>query len=191
MKNFLISIYALLLFNSANSQTKNEVVLQVIIENKNWDHVYIKDQDYNTVQIIDINEEGTFNSKLSIQDGLYYLFDGTEYFKIYLKNGYNLQLSMDTNNYRESIKYTGIGADVNNFLVSELNNEVAYDYGKLSNTKKNKQLIKLINEKENESIKRLKSNPTFDKNFVALELNSYKLHSDELKKYYGELREMN
>jgi hypothetical protein len=191
MKTFLLSIYALLFFLNASGQTKNEVLFQAKIENRNWDHLYIKDTDYNTVQIIDINNDGFFKDTLSVQDGLYLLFDGTEYFKIYLKKGYDLQITMDANNFRETIQYTGIGSDVNNFLAKESAIEVDYDYGKLSNEYKSKKINKIIAEKENEAIKRLKENTTFDQDFVALELNSYKSHTDELKKYYGELREMN
>lgn len=191
MKTFLLSIYALLFFLNANGQTKNEVLFQAKIENRNWDHLYIKDADYNTVQIIDINNEGYFKDTLSVQDGLYLLFDGTEYFKIYLKKGYDLQITMDANNFRETLQYTGIGSDENNFLAKESSIEVDYDYGKLSNEFKSKKINKIITEKENEAIKRLKANTAFDQNFVALELISYKSHTNELKKYYGELREMN
>lgn len=191
MKTFLSSIYALLFFLNASGQTKNEVLFQAKIENRNWDHLYIKDTDYNTAQIIDINNEGFFKDTLSVQDGLYLLFDGTEYFKIYLKKGYDLQITMDANNFRETIQYTGIGSDVNNFLAKESAIEVDYDYGKLSNEFKRKKINKIITEKENEAIKRLKANTSFDQDFIALELNSYRSHTDELKKYYGELREMN
>ena len=191
MKTFLSSIYALLFFLNASGQTKNEVLFQAKIENRNWDHLYIKDTDYNTAQIIDINNEGFFKDTLSVQDGLYLLFDGTEYFKIYLKKGYDLQITMDANNFRETIQYTGIGSDVNNFLAKKSAIEVDDDYGKLSNEFKRKKINKIITEKENEAIKRLKANTSFDQDFIALELNSYRSHTDELKKYYGELREMN
>ncbi|PWA07095.1 hypothetical protein [Flavobacterium laiguense] len=191
MKTVLFSIYALLFFFNANGQTKNDVLFQAKIENRNWDHLYIKDTDYNTVQIIDINNAGFFKDTLSVQDGLYLLFDGTEYFKIYLKKGYDLQVTMDANNFRETIQYTGIGSDVNNFLAKESAIEVDYDYGKISAIKKSKKIDKIIAEKENASIKRLKANTTFDQDFIALELSAYKSHTDELKKYFGELREIN
>lgn len=191
MKTVLFSIYALLFFFNASGQTKNDVIFQAKIENRNWDHLYIKDTDYNTVQIIDINSEGFFKDTLSVQDGLYLLFDGTEYFKIYLKKGYDLQITMDANNFRETIQYTGIGSDVNNFLAKESAIEVDYDYGKISALKKSKKVDKIIAEKENASIKRLKANTTFDQDFIALELSAYKSQTDELKKYFGELREIN
>ncbi|TRX37460.1 hypothetical protein FNW52_05725 [Flavobacterium sp. ZT3R18] len=191
MKTVLFSIYALLFFFNASGQTKNDVLFQAKIENRNWDHLYIKDTDYNTIQIIDINSEGFFKATLSVQNGMYLLFDGTEYFKIYLKKGYNLQVTMDANNFRETIQYTGIGSDVNNFLAKESAIEVDYDYGKISALNKIKKVDKIIAEKENASIKRLKANPTFDQDFIALELSAYKSHTDELKKYFGELREMN
>ncbi|HEU4789920.1 MAG TPA: hypothetical protein VFS71_09555 [Flavobacterium sp.] len=191
MKTFLFSIYTLFLFINTNGQTKNEVLFQAKIENRNWDHLYIKDTDYNTVQIIDIDNNGVFKANLSIQDGLYLLFDGSEYFKIYLKKGYDLQITMDANNFRETLRYSGTGADINNFLSEESSYEVDYDYGKLSRSKTSKKTEKLIAEKEKTSIRRLTANPTFDKEFVNIELGAYKSHSDELRKYYGELREIN
>jgi hypothetical protein len=191
MKTFLLRICALLFFLNASGQTKNEVLFQAKIENRNWDHLYIKDTDYNTIQIIDINNEGLFKDTLSIQNGLYLLFDGTEYFKIYLKKGYDLQITMDANNFRETIQYTGVGSDENNFLAKESAIEVDYDYGKISALKKSNKIDKMIAEKENAAIKRLKANTTFDQDFIALEINAYKSHTDELKKYFGELRETN
>jgi hypothetical protein len=191
MKTVLFSIYALLFFFNASGQSKNEVLFQAKIENRNWDHLYIKDTDYNTVQIIDLNNDGFFKATLSVQDGLYLLFDGTEYFKIYLKKGFDLQITMDANNFRETIHYTGVGSDENNFLAKESAIEVDYDYGKISAVKKSKKINKIITDKENASIKRLKANTSFDQDFVTLELIAYKSHTDELKKYFGELREMN
>lgn len=191
MKTFIFTIYALSFFIYTNGQTKNEVLFQAKIENRNWDHLYIKDSDYKTVQIIDIDSDGVFKAKLSIENGLYLLFDGAEYYKIYLKKGYDLQITMDANNFRETLKYKGTGADINNFLCKESAYEVDYDYGKLSSSKTNKKIEKLIVEKEKAAIQRLAANPTFDKEFVTIELSSYKSHSDELRKYYNELREVN
>jgi hypothetical protein len=191
MKTFIFSIYAFLFFCNASGQTKNEVLFQAKIENRNWDFLYVKDANYDTVQIVNVDNNGVFKATLSVQDGLYSLFDGVEYFKIYLKKGYDLQVTMDANNFRETIQYTGTGADVNNFLAKESAYEVDYDYGKLSSAKTTKKINKLIAEKEKTAIQRLNVNTTFDKTFIDLELGSYKSHSDELKKYYGELKEMN
>lgn len=191
MKTFIFSIYTLLLLANANGQTKNEMLFQAKIENRNWDQLYIKDTNYNTVQIINLDSNGLFKTTLSVPDGLYLLFDGTEYFKIYLKKGYDLQITMDANNFRETLKYNGIGADINNFLAQESAYEVDYDYGKLSSAKTKKKRDNLIAEKEKKAIQRLNANPSFDKEFMAIELGSYQSHTNELKKYYGELRELN
>ncbi|WP_269222179.1 hypothetical protein [Flavobacterium sp. IMCC34518] len=191
MRTFTFSIYTLLFFCSSFGQTKNGINFQAKIENRNWDYLYIKDANYNTVQIIDIDTDGLFKATLNIQDGIYLLFDGVEYFKIYLKKGYNLQLTMNTNNFRESIVFTGIGAEENNYLAKESIFEVNYNYGILSNAKTPKKTQKLIEEKEKTCIQMLKNNTSFDKTFVDLEIGFYKNHSEELKKYYGELREMN
>jgi len=191
MRALTFTIYALLFISNHYGQEKNDITFQANIENQNWEYLYIKDQDYNTVQILNIDTTGTCTANLTIPDGMYLLFDGVEYFKIYLKKGYDLQLSMNTNNYRETIHYSGIGAIENNFLAQENLLEVDFDYGSMSHAKTTKKTFKLIEEKEKSFIQRIQKTPNLDSDFVKLETESYKKHSEDLRKYYGELREMN
>ncbi len=190
MKQFFFNTIAFVCFFNAIGQTNNQVLFQAKIENRNWDYVYIKDNDYKTIKIIKLNKEDLFQDTLTLNEGLYLMFDGAEYYKIYLAKGYDLHITMNADNFRETLVFSGIGAEINNFLVKESAIEVDYNYSPLS-LANNKEINELINKKEVAAIQRLTTNTTFDPIFVALQMTEIKSHSAELKKYYGELREMN
>ena len=65
---------------------------------------------------IKVTEDGTFHDTLAVDVGLFDLHDGTESTAIFLKNGFELDLTLDTKEFDETIKYTGIGAEHSNFL---------------------------------------------------------------------------
>ncbi|SFU37697.1 Thiol-disulfide isomerase or thioredoxin [Pustulibacterium marinum] len=67
-----------------------------------------------------IKEDGTFTDTLHIEEPGYYTFKiGQETSTFYLKNGEDINLSIDTNQFDESITYTGEGAEENNYLAQK------------------------------------------------------------------------
>jgi len=52
----------------------------------------------------------------NVEKGYYRFTDGTESSAIYLENGFDINLILDTKEFDESINYTGNGSDVNNYL---------------------------------------------------------------------------
>ena len=68
------------------------------------------------MKIIVADKNGVFKDKFSVTEGFYQLSDGTEYTQLYLKNGFDLTLTMDAKEFDESIKYAGKGAAENNFI---------------------------------------------------------------------------
>jgi hypothetical protein len=189
MKSIFYSYFTFVCIGIASGQSKNKILFQARIENRNWDFIYIKDINYKTKRIIKINNSGYFTDQLELDNGIYFMFDGAEYFKIYLSNGYDLKITMDADDFRNTLLFSGIGADINNFLVQEAAQEVDYNYGLLSMGKK-EETDELINSKEKAALERLNIQ-NFEPNFVKLESDAIKIHTEELKKYYGELREIN
>ena len=59
------------------------------------------------------------------------MFDGKEYAQLYLKNGFELVLTMDAAEFDESIVFKGKGAKENNFLVKSAVDSQSYDYDTL------------------------------------------------------------
>lgn len=79
----------------------------------------ISDLFYNEVLSIPVEENGTFNDTLWLSTGYYNLNDGMERTPIYFKAGKNLDLTLNTDSFDESIVYDGLGAPENNYLAQK------------------------------------------------------------------------
>lgn len=112
------------------AQTENYVTFKAEIANKNGDFIYLRDTE-KVFRKIQVNKEGIFKDTLSVEEGLYQMFDGVEFTDLYLKNGYNLTLKMDAKSFDESIVYSGVGANENNYLAKATLAESTFDFGKL------------------------------------------------------------
>ncbi|ELY2018626.1 TlpA family protein disulfide reductase, partial [Flavobacterium psychrophilum] len=141
---------ALITFCSIYSfgQSKNAVAFQAEIANRNGDIIYIKDAKNKTIKEIKVNDKGFFKDTFEIEkEDFYFFFDGTEYTKLFLKNGYNLKLKMDTKQFDESIVYAGKGAEENNYLAQEVIKTNKMDSEKLASLNE-KDFKKMTEEKK-------------------------------------------
>ncbi len=122
-------ILCLFVFLSAMAISAQETVsFTATIANRNGDVIYIKDMMNKPVKEIKVNDKGVFEGTFSVSDNFYLLFDGAEYAQLFLKNGYNLKLTMDAKQFDESIQFSGKGADENNYLAQTALLDQQYDY---------------------------------------------------------------
>ncbi len=123
---------------------------------------------------IPINPEGVFNDTLRIENKGYYRFNiGSESTAIHLKKGDELNVSINTTEFDESIVYTGNASEINNYLAKKyLLNE------KLNGTREGKKALFLkeanefkskISEFEKEKNTLLASYTTLDPEFITEE----------------------
>jgi thiol-disulfide isomerase/thioredoxin len=110
----LVTLLSLFLFSSTVFAQEN-MAFQAKIENKNGDILYIQENG-KTVQEIKLNAKGLFQAQFPIKEGMYQLFDGVEYAQLFLKNGYDLKMTMDATQFDETIKFEGKGSKENNYL---------------------------------------------------------------------------
>ena len=96
---------------------KDYVTLSGKITNKNGDSVFIRSRQYN--KAIALNEDGTFSDTLKVTPGVYTFFDGNEVTYIYLENDFDINMSLDTEKFDETVEYTGKGAIHSNFLAEK------------------------------------------------------------------------
>jgi len=180
----LFLLIATFIFSFKNRELNSNVIFSGKIENPNSDTLNILDINYNIIKTIVLDKDNTFRDTLNITEGYYRLGDGTEGTQMYLKPNFNLILTLNTNEFDESILYKGNGAKENNYLAKKtlLNesfgilNYYGY-YGKLSE----KDFLKLTDSLYDIQKSLLKSNKGLDKNFFYVESKS--LEFEKLNKY--------
>jgi len=99
------------------------------ITNKNSDTIYVTGKDFK--KAIPVKEDGTFNDTLNTAKGKYIVHIGSETSNFHLNQGDNLNLTIDTKEFDETIAYTGEGSVINNYLAK------AYMLEEVTNAKMN------------------------------------------------------
>ncbi len=127
MKKILLLTAALALVACQEKSTqKDYVTFSGTISNPNSDSLLVEKRGFK--KVIAVKADGTFSDTLKVETGLYFIYDGSESSSIFLKNGYDLNLTMDTKEFDESIKYTGEGSENSNFLAQKaLKEEKIFD----------------------------------------------------------------
>lgn len=96
---------------------KEYVTISGKITNPNSDFLMIKSRSFS--KKIQLKQDGTFSDTLKVVAGYYRLSDGMEAADLYLKNGFVLDLALDTKKFDASIIFKGIGEEANNYLASK------------------------------------------------------------------------
>jgi thiol-disulfide isomerase/thioredoxin len=183
MRKLYVLLFAIVLTNVALAQD-SFVTFQADIANRNGDIIYIKDNIGKTIKEIKLNEKGLFTDSFSVLDDFYVLFDGVEYAQLFLKNGYDLKLKMDAKQFDESIKFSGKGAEENNYLASAALLDQKYNYdGLLAMTEA--EFNKSVDEKKNLAFSKLDQSK-LDAKFIELQKKSLEMGDDGIKKYYNQ-----
>ncbi|WP_298419645.1 TlpA disulfide reductase family protein [uncultured Kordia sp.] len=119
MKKLLLLIAAFAIFSCEKKPEapKDYVTLSGKIENKNSDSIVVRTRTYS--KTIKVNEDGTFKDTLKVANGMYNFFDGKESTSIYLENDFDINITLDTKMFDETVKYSGKGAVHSNFLAED------------------------------------------------------------------------
>ncbi|QDO95577.1 TlpA family protein disulfide reductase [Formosa sediminum] len=182
MKKIFIAIGALTIFACQEAPKKDYATLSGTIKNKNSDSLIVRTRTYS--KTIQVSENGTFSDTLKIEAGLYNLYDGKESTNVFLKNGYDLKLSLDTNAFDETITYTGEGAENNNFLAEKSLVEeklLTQDFSSMD--------LETLDSKFNDIEKELSgfynSKPSIDSTITVMASKNLKPMLEGTKKYYA------
>lgn len=87
------------------------------ITDKNSDSIVIRTKGFS--KTIKVLEDGTFSDTLNVVPGIYSFYDGGESTNIFLKNGFDINMTLDTKMFDESASYTGVGSENSNFLAQK------------------------------------------------------------------------
>ncbi|HEX9825478.1 MAG TPA: TlpA disulfide reductase family protein [Flavobacteriaceae bacterium] len=115
----LFILFFTIVFVSCNKDPKIDyALLSGKAENTTSNTVVIEKGDFN--KEIPIETDGTFADTLKLTEaGFYTLSIGREQTSVYLKNGFDIHFTIDTNQFDETISYTGTGASENNYLAAK------------------------------------------------------------------------
>lgn len=102
---------------SCKNEPKDYVSISGNITDKNSDSVVIRNRTYS--KTIPVNEDGSFSDTLKVETGEYSLYDGGESTSLFLKNGFDLAVTLDTKMFDETVTYSGNGAEHSNFLAQK------------------------------------------------------------------------
>ena len=170
MKQFIYLALASLAITSCNEKPKDYVIFTGNITNKNSDSLEINNYEAKTRKVIKVDETGTFSDTLKVKTGIHYIFDGTEYTSLFLKNGSEINLTLDTKKFDETIIYTGKGADESNFLAKSTLIKEKFDIEELYKLPRKDFEVKLRSYEESFE-KRLKEN-VLDSSFISTQKRS-------------------
>lgn len=123
MKKLLICLSAISII-ACKEEPKDYASLSGKITNKNSDSLVVyKGRDIS--KIIKVNEDGTFSDTLKVTPGVYSIYDGKDGAPVYLKNNLDIKMSVDTENYNESLVFSGKGHENSSFLADRMKLEAS------------------------------------------------------------------
>jgi thiol-disulfide isomerase/thioredoxin len=179
MKKIVSFIFTVLISTLAIAQ--ENMTFQAEITNKNGTTLFIN-SGRETIQKIEADAKGNFKATFAIKEGLYQLFDGAEYANLYLKNGYDLKMTMDAAKFDETIAFTGKGSVENNYLA-----KTTLEEGKINF----QAMLELDADGFKKAIESLKATKTasfdsskIDSNLVALLKQDLEANIGQLQQYY-------
>ncbi len=150
------------------AQTPGKVSFTAKIEHRNSDTLTIYGPK-KFKQVIPINSQGLFEASFEITEGMHQFNDGSESSLLYLKDGDALLLSMDAEQFDETIVYKGTGAKENNYLAQKALTDEAFEMGLESLLEKEEAVFKAaLEKKKSDDLAKLEGSGLYDK-FVAAE----------------------
>lgn len=185
MKNFIYVLATVALFTACKQEApKDYVTFSGTITDQNSDSLFIRSREIS--KVIKVNADGTFSDTLKVNPGVFLLYDGGEQARLYLKNGYDLKMKLDTKSFDESIVFEGTGAEVNNYIAKKaMVMEETFDFESLFLLEENafNQKVKAGTETFTNL---LNSSKNLDSLFVANEEKDIAALEGQLQKMYKE-----
>ena len=117
MKNIWLFIVAL-----AVVSCKEEVPVDYAIISGNITNIVgeltINSADRSIKEVINVAEDGSFTDTLRFKTDIYILFDGKNRTKVYIEKGNNININYNTEDFENSLKITGVGSEISNYIYS-------------------------------------------------------------------------
>ena len=118
MKKLSLFVLVLFVISCKQEEKPDYSVINGTVENNTAETALIRGNDFEAR--IPIDENGAFSDTIRLKnDGFYELYVGRERTEVYLEKGKNLSVSLNADEFDESLKYAGDLANINNFLAAK------------------------------------------------------------------------
>ncbi|MFY0630607.1 MAG: TlpA family protein disulfide reductase [Flavobacteriaceae bacterium] len=180
MKKIMYLAFATLMVVSCQQEPKDYVVFSGKITNPSSDSLVIFSRaDRNFKKKIAVDADGNFNDTLKVADGEHSFYDGTQGTYLYLKNGFELNVTLDAKEFGKTTVFTGNGSEANNFLSQKIADQQAMFSDESMFTLSKEDFAAKLETIESDFIKSLEELKNVDSAFIANEKKGF----DGLKKY--------
>lgn len=148
MKRLTLLLVAFSIFACKQEEKIEYSVIKGKVENNTAENAIIQGHDFEAR--IPISDDGSFADTLHLKkDGLYQMYIGGERTGIYLEKGQNVDLTLNAEEFDETLKYSGDLANSNNFLAAKyLWEEQNVDYKELYSFEEDEFFKKLDSEQK-------------------------------------------
>lgn len=182
MKNCITAVMLFLFSITVFGQ--DTMTLEVAIANRNGDVVYLREGRKNVLEM-KADDKGVFKVTFPIKEGMYQFFDGNEYAQLFLKPGFNLNMTSDAAKFDETLQFTGNGSKENNFLAEQSLIDQKIDFEAILALDETN-FDKAIEQKRATDIERL-DKAALDANFGNLFKNTLNANLMGLKQYHTQI----
>lgn len=172
MKRLIVICMAMSLFACKEEPKIDYAIFSGKIENAQGKTVTILN-GREKVKEITLNEDGTFADTLKIDNGYYNLDHGREIAYIYLEQGDNINVTLDTKEFDETIKFEGVGSENNNYLASKVlaDEKNPMDFAKVFAMDES-EFLSMMDELKSSKLEQIKSAKNISDDLRALENKS-------------------
>lgn len=169
MKKLFITLTALLLLIACKNEPvmKDYVTLSGKIENAMSKELKIINNRNEIIKTIALDDDNSFSDTLKVTKGAYSMTDGNEFATLFLENGYDISISLDTKEFDETLTFSGNGSDASNYLIKKtlLKEETFNSINDLYALEKDV-FINSLEDKKNEFVN-LRNNYTLDSTLIV------------------------
>lgn len=180
-------VIAALTVVACQQEPKDHVVFSGKITNPTSDYLEIFSRaDRNFKKIIKVAEDGSFSDTLNVKQGEFRFFDGTQGAFLYLKNGYDLNVTLDGKEYGKTVVFTGYGSEANNFFIEKIEDQKAIFTDESLFTLNKEDFAAKLEIIESDFLKKLESLKNVDTTFISYEKKGFEGLKNFLVNYHEE-----
>lgn len=124
MKKILFLIIAIMLVACKKDLPLDYAIISGKITNKPTNEITINSMDRTFTEPIEISEDGSFIDTLNTEIQSYVLYDGKNPVFLHIEDGFNLNVNYDFKDFSNSLVISGVGSEVNNYLIAKRKIEI-------------------------------------------------------------------